>query len=51
MEFFEMCAFLGAKLTTLKICKKKIRIYMYSEIIGNTHLFPLHSEPSAMHVG
>ena len=26
-------------------------IYRYSEIIGNTHLFPLHNEPSPMLVG
>ena len=51
MDFFEMHVFLGAKLSTLKICKKKIQIYRYSDITGNTSLFPLHNEPSLMPVG
>ena len=28
-----------------------LQIYRYSEIISNTHLFPLHNEPSPMHLG
>ena len=46
MQFFEMRIFFGKQ---LKVVKKKNHIY--SEIIGHTHLFPLHNEPSPMPVG
>ena len=50
MKVFEMRKFF-AKINNFKNLYKKMQIYKYSEIIGNTHLFPLHNEPSLMPVG
>ena len=49
-NFFEMCTFFISK-KTFKICKNKLQIYRYPEIIGHMQLFPLHNEPSLMSVG
>ena len=50
MEFFEMRVFLENKINNFDKLIKNL-IYKYSEIIGHTHLFPLHNEPSPKHVG
>ena len=47
--FLNMRIFFGK--INFRICKKKIQIFRYSAIIGNTHLFPLHNEPSLVPVG
>ena len=43
MEFFEMRVFFG-KINNFKNVIFFLPIYRYSEILGNTHLFPLHNE-------
>ena len=50
MEFFEKCRFFFGKISNFNNLKKKNPIYSYTAMIGNTHLFPLHNEPSSMPV-
>ena len=46
-EFCEIHIFWGGKIRNFRnLKKKKLPIYGYAYIIGNTHPFPLHNEPS-----
>ena len=48
--FWNACIYF-CLINNFKNKKIKLLIYRYSEIIGYTHLFPLHNEPSLMPVG